>query len=72
MNIIGVEWRTGRTTIGIVAVEDEFGWNAYMASVPGNDEEADAQLAAGYGCYLIEPEGRAFFPQFSHKPYKNK
>lgn len=72
MNIIGVEWRTGRDTIGIVAVEDEFGWNAYLSSVPGGNEHADVQFAKDWGCYLIEREGRAFFPQFSHKPYKVK
>jgi len=70
MKIIGVEWRSGRTTIGIVAVENEEGWNAYMATVSGYNAESDAQFVADYGCYLLEREGRAFFPELNDKPYK--
>lgn len=69
MDIIGVEWRSARSTVGIVAVEQNGTWCAYIAAVPGNSEESDTRYTADFGCYLREMEGRAFFPHLHDKPY---
>lgn len=69
-NIIAVEWRSSRTTIGIVAVADpDGGWRGYMASTSGTNEKADAEMVADWGGYLNEREARAFFPQLDNMPY---
>ncbi len=34
--ILGVEWRSGRDSVGIVAVEHDYGWCAYIGVAKAN------------------------------------
>ena len=69
-NIIAKEWRSGKNTVGIVAVEQEHNekWRAYIGavahSIPSErySEEEDAQWIADYGAKLSKEEAIAFFP----------
>ena len=65
--IIQTQWRCG--TIGIVAVERDAGWCAYIGIVPGTDEETDAQYVADWGEKLTEEEAVGFFPSLKNKTY---
>lgn len=50
-------------TIGIVAVESDGGWNAYIGIVEGHDEKADEQKVADWGCKL---PAKIAFVTFKH------
>ena len=70
MKIIGVEWRSGADTIGIVLTDDSMGkLRAYIGAGRGNNQEADALRIAEYGHRLRFSEAQAFFPQIEEKDY---
>jgi len=64
--IIGIEWRSGINTVGIIAVESKKGrWKAFIGGLPekgGEDPDRDAVYIARLGCKLSEDEARVFFP----------
>jgi hypothetical protein len=72
--IISWKWRTGRDTIGFVAVKDNrMGyWMAYIGVGDGNDEMRDAKRIADYGTKLSKEEAVAFFPELADMKYKHE
>ena len=72
--IISWKWRTGRDTIGFVAVKDTRMnyWIAYLGVGDGTDEIKDAKKIADYGTKLSKTEALAFFPELSDMKYKGE
>lgn len=63
IKILGVEWIGGRTTIGIVCIENQIGKrSARIATVAGFDSKADAMHVADWGSRLSYAASIAFFP----------
>jgi hypothetical protein len=69
MRVMNATWRCGADVVGAVAVERVDGWKAYIGVGAGSDEDADASAIAAHGAPLLEPEARAFFPQYADRPY---
>ena len=62
MEILDVKWFCGRTNVGIVMVDDEYGGiKYYIASVSGANEEIDKKFIADWGSTFPNPAGEALF-----------
>ena len=68
--ILDVEWRSGRDTVGIVAIET-FGkrWEAYIGVSRSLDELTDIEAIAAHGAKLPWNEAVAFFPHLKKEDY---
>ena len=62
--ILGVEWRSGKDTIGIVAVEQSYNkkWRAYIGVAKGLSPNSDIHYISDWGAKLSRREALAFFP----------
>lgn len=62
--ILGVEWRSGKDSVGIVAVEQSHNkrWRAYIGVAQNLTENSDAKHIADWGAKLNRREALAFFP----------
>lgn len=60
--VIAVNWKTGRSCIGIVVVDTGFGIKGYIDVVSGLDQDRDIQAVADYGTKLTKSEIEGFFP----------
>lgn len=62
--VLWKEWRSGRETVGFVAVADRITgkWRAYVGVAKGENEEEDAWSIADWGAKLSPREAQAFFP----------
>lgn len=70
MKIIGVVWFSGRSTVGIVKVNDEYdGIKYYIGSPPftgwGSEEEQDKQWIADWGASFPPALGEQLFASYS-------
>lgn len=70
MKILAVEWRSGRDTVGIVAVGTPDEWKAYIGVAHGLDPEDDARYIASWGAKLSVEEAGAFFPYLPISGYE--
>lgn len=70
-NVIDWHWRSGRDTVGIVAVWITPGkeWTAYIGVAKGTDEGADVAYIRKYGARLTLMEAMAFFPALDPHKY---
>lgn len=69
-DILGVEWRTGRQTVGVVAVKIDHGfWCAYIGPAKGDNEEYDIADIRSWGARLNLMEAMAFFPHLDPTQY---
>jgi len=70
--IVGVEWRSGVGTIGVIAVEypSDGYWMAYIGPADGGSETGDIIKIATLGAKLSKQEASAFFPALDSSKYK--
>jgi hypothetical protein len=73
MKAINNSWLTTRGgCIGIVLAENEYGQQAYITVVPGNDEEQDIKNVMDWGSKLDIAKASGFFPgQIDEERYGN-
>lgn len=71
-DIIGVVWRSGITTIGVIAIKTTMGWKAYIGCGGVMSDEMDAHMIAAQGAKLKKREAIAFFPEFDRDKCENK
>jgi hypothetical protein len=60
--MLGVMWFSGRTSVGVVRVIDEYeGIKYYIAAVSGLDEQVDTQFIMDWGSTFPKDAGDKLF-----------
>lgn len=68
--IVGVEWRSGDGTVGIIAVDYKEYWVAYIGPAKYHSESEDIIAIAQNGAKLLQREAQGFFPDLDPQRYK--
>ncbi len=65
MTTLDYKWiNTRGGCIGVVLAETDYGQQAYMCVVPGNDEKSDIEYVKDWGVKLPLEVAQAYFPKF--------
>ena len=70
-NFVDVVWRSGKDTVGIVVIQDEFTGKlkAYIGVGANIDEETDIKIIADWGARLTSEEATPFFPHLKNEDW---
>ncbi len=69
--ILASEFRTSLTSVGIVAIQTNTGWKAYIGCC-STTSICDVQQIAAHGAKLKKKEALAFFPNLNKKKCENE
>ena len=63
METINYTWfNNSRGSIGVVLAKNDYGQQAYISAVPGQDEQSDIKLVKEWGAKLSLSQAKGFFP----------